>query len=97
VEKNQWRLLKMGEVTLPIRSKQDIASGCVCGFTSSGRAFLCAFKNWLISNIPNHMEDDVLWEENSTRLSSDEELLMSYKKPTQPRPTDSRNSRHNEE
>jgi hypothetical protein len=43
------------------------------------------------------MEDDVLWEKESKRLSSDEELLMSYKKPTQPGPTDGRHNRHNEE
>jgi hypothetical protein len=44
------------------------------------------------------MEDDVLWEENSKRLSSDKELCMSYKIPTQqPGPTDGRHNKHNEE
>jgi hypothetical protein len=41
--------------------------------------------------------NDVLWEEKRKRLSSDKELLMSYKKPTQPGSTDGRNNRHNEE
>jgi len=41
--------------------------------------------------------NDVLWEEKRKRLQSDEELLMSYKNPTQPGFTDGRNNRHNEE
>ena len=92
------------EIKLPTRSEQYTECGCVCvdGFTSSGIAS-CMMKLCVLARTDQfhpHLttrRNDVLWEQNRKRLSSDEDLLMSYKNPTQPGPTVGRNNRHNEE